>query len=334
MLSAIYLLWGYQRMASTATCREEHGRLPGPVVREVAILAPILSLLLVFGVYPKLVTIASRLDDRLSLTRREPRPSGRVGAGPASHHRRRVRDRDPHAGPRPPPAASRADPRRRRLPRCCTRRSRRPQGRGPPRARARAGLGAAAAPDPLWDRTGDPTVLAGAIPADRRSRSYSAGDPGRGRLGISTARLLRPLGRRGPRRVLPAAAVRDGGDDADHGGRRPHPDRSSRSRSCRSRCTCSPGSRAGGRRQPRRAMKYFLLGAFSSAFFLYGSRCLRRDRARRTPRHRARPRRADRLAGARAHRVRPARRRLRLQGRGGAVPHVDARRRTRARPRR
>ena len=72
------------------------------------------------------------------------------------------------------------------------------------------------------------------------------------------------------------------------------------------------------------AFKYFLLGAFSSAFFLYGiafaftiSGSTRLDSARhgdrvRTERH------------AVAARRRPARGRVLLQGVRGAVPHVDA----------
>jgi NADH-quinone oxidoreductase subunit M len=55
VLGAIYLLWSFQRMAH-GEVREEHRRLPDVSLREVAILVPILSLLLVFGVYPKLLT--------------------------------------------------------------------------------------------------------------------------------------------------------------------------------------------------------------------------------------------------------------------------------------
>ncbi len=54
VLAAIYLLWSYQRMAH-GEVHEEHRHIPDVSIREVAILAPILSLLLVFGVYPKLV---------------------------------------------------------------------------------------------------------------------------------------------------------------------------------------------------------------------------------------------------------------------------------------
>ena len=74
------------------------------------------------------------------------------------------------------------------------------------------------------------------------------------------------------------------------------------------------------------SMKYFLLGAFSSAFFLYGiafaygatgTTNLAGIARRSRPRARRR---------ARADRDRAAGRRLQLQDRGRAVPHVDARR--------
>jgi NADH-quinone oxidoreductase subunit M len=55
VLAAIYLLWSYQRMA-LGPLHEEHSVLPDVNLREVLVLAPILSLLLVFGVFPKLIT--------------------------------------------------------------------------------------------------------------------------------------------------------------------------------------------------------------------------------------------------------------------------------------
>jgi NADH-quinone oxidoreductase subunit M len=55
VLGAIYLLWSYQRVAY-GPVREEHRHLPDLSGREVAVLAPVLALLLVFGVYPKLLT--------------------------------------------------------------------------------------------------------------------------------------------------------------------------------------------------------------------------------------------------------------------------------------
>jgi NADH-quinone oxidoreductase subunit M len=59
VLAAIYLLWSYQRMAF-GPIREEHRLLPDVSLREVAVLAPVLALLLVFGVAPKLLT--DRID--------------------------------------------------------------------------------------------------------------------------------------------------------------------------------------------------------------------------------------------------------------------------------
>jgi NADH-quinone oxidoreductase subunit M len=55
VLGAIYLLWSFQRVA-LGPVRDEHRRLPDLSRREVAVLAPVLALLLVLGVYPKLVT--------------------------------------------------------------------------------------------------------------------------------------------------------------------------------------------------------------------------------------------------------------------------------------
>jgi len=55
VLAAIYLLWSYQRMAQ-GPVREEFRLLPDVSLREVAVLAPVLALLLVFGVAPRLLT--------------------------------------------------------------------------------------------------------------------------------------------------------------------------------------------------------------------------------------------------------------------------------------
>ncbi len=59
VLAAIYLLWSYERMAF-GPVREEHRLLPDVSLREVVVLAPVLSLLLVFGVAPSLLT--DRID--------------------------------------------------------------------------------------------------------------------------------------------------------------------------------------------------------------------------------------------------------------------------------
>jgi NADH-quinone oxidoreductase subunit M len=59
VLAAIYLLWSYQRMAF-GPVREEHRLLPDVSLREVVVLAPVLTLLLVFGVAPSVLT--DRID--------------------------------------------------------------------------------------------------------------------------------------------------------------------------------------------------------------------------------------------------------------------------------
>jgi NADH-quinone oxidoreductase subunit M len=55
VLAAVYLLWSYQRLAY-GPVRVEHSMLPDLTGREVAVLAPVLAMLLVLGVYPSLVT--------------------------------------------------------------------------------------------------------------------------------------------------------------------------------------------------------------------------------------------------------------------------------------
>ena len=83
----------------------------------------------------------------------------------------------------------------------------------------------------------------------------------------------------------------------------------------------------GRRNSNEAAMKYFLLGAFSSAFFLFGvAWAYGATGTTQHRRDRARARGSDRQPGARAARVRVPGHRVRVQGVGGAVPHVDARR--------
>jgi NADH-quinone oxidoreductase subunit M len=55
ILAAIYLLWSYQRVAY-GPVREHHRSLPDLSLRESVVLAPVLVLLLAFGVYPKVLT--------------------------------------------------------------------------------------------------------------------------------------------------------------------------------------------------------------------------------------------------------------------------------------
>jgi NADH-quinone oxidoreductase subunit M len=83
VLGAIYLLWSYQRVAY-GPLREEHRHLPDLSGREVAVLAPVLALLLVFGVYPSLLTRS--IDPATCVTIEQVRASqtcADVGKGPA-----------------------------------------------------------------------------------------------------------------------------------------------------------------------------------------------------------------------------------------------------------
>jgi NADH-quinone oxidoreductase subunit M len=54
VLAAIYMLWAYQR-AFQGPGSERHGRLADLVPREIAAVVPVVALMLVLGVYPKLV---------------------------------------------------------------------------------------------------------------------------------------------------------------------------------------------------------------------------------------------------------------------------------------
>jgi NADH-quinone oxidoreductase subunit M len=82
VLAAIYLLWSYQRMAF-GPVREEHRLLPDVNLREVVVLAPVLALLLVFGVAPKLLT--DRIDPSVEavIARVAPEHMIDIGAFPA-----------------------------------------------------------------------------------------------------------------------------------------------------------------------------------------------------------------------------------------------------------
>ncbi len=75
VLAAIYLLWSYQRMAY-GPIHEEHRGLPDVSLREVAVLVPVLALLLVFGVYPKVLT--DRIDPSTDAVIAHVDPQGQV----------------------------------------------------------------------------------------------------------------------------------------------------------------------------------------------------------------------------------------------------------------
>ena len=66
VLSAIYILWIYQRMM-TGPVTDGNDRLRDLVPRELVVVAPLIALLLVLGVYPE--TRARRRSTRRSATR-------------------------------------------------------------------------------------------------------------------------------------------------------------------------------------------------------------------------------------------------------------------------
>jgi NADH-quinone oxidoreductase subunit M len=53
VLAAIYLLWAYQRVFHGPITSEENRRLTDLNLRELAMLAPIMALIIFIGVYPK-----------------------------------------------------------------------------------------------------------------------------------------------------------------------------------------------------------------------------------------------------------------------------------------
>jgi NADH-quinone oxidoreductase subunit M len=71
VLAAIYLLWSYQRMAH-GPVHEEHRHLPDVSLRETLVIAPLLALLLVLGVYPSLVTQSVDPATQRVITRVQP----------------------------------------------------------------------------------------------------------------------------------------------------------------------------------------------------------------------------------------------------------------------
>ena len=158
VLAAIYLLWSYQRMAY-GPIHEEHRHLPDVNLREVLVLAPVLALLLVFGVFPKLLTdridptakaVIAHVDppDQTTDVGTSPRPSSRRDGDRAviATPEARVRADPPGAHPVRGGASSA----------CCTRRSlRRPERLDRIwRSRSPGLIAAALATFPLWHWAG------------------------------------------------------------------------------------------------------------------------------------------------------------------------------------
>ncbi|WP_199178292.1 NADH-quinone oxidoreductase subunit M [Mycobacterium hubeiense] len=83
VLSAIYILWAYQRMMG-GPVKEDNERLRDLVPREIVVVAPLIALLLVLGVYPKpaLDVINPAVTHTLT-TINQPDPAPRMAEGPA-----------------------------------------------------------------------------------------------------------------------------------------------------------------------------------------------------------------------------------------------------------
>ncbi|MDZ4233618.1 MAG: proton-conducting transporter membrane subunit, partial [Dietzia sp.] len=85
VLSAIYILWMYQRMMTgpLPADLESKGALQDLVPREIAVVAPLIALLLVLGVYPKpaLDVINPAVTYTLT-TIDQPDPAPRMAEGP------------------------------------------------------------------------------------------------------------------------------------------------------------------------------------------------------------------------------------------------------------
>ena len=115
VLSAIYILWLYQRMMTGPVTDGNDKGLRDLVPRELAVVAPLMALLLVLGVYPKpsLDVINPAVDHTLTTIKPD---------RPASRRRRKDRSNEPaHTERRVRPALPDADRVRRRRRRCARR---------------------------------------------------------------------------------------------------------------------------------------------------------------------------------------------------------------------
>ena len=82
VLAAIYILWMYQRMM-TGPVKDGNDRLKDLVPREILVVAPLIGLLIVLGVYPKpaLDVINPAVTHTLT-TIDQPDPAPRIAEGP------------------------------------------------------------------------------------------------------------------------------------------------------------------------------------------------------------------------------------------------------------
>jgi len=83
VLSAIYILWAYQRMM-TGPVPDGNDKLPDLVPRELVVVAPLIALLLVLGVYPKpALDVIDPSVGHVMTTIGVQDPAPRVAEGPA-----------------------------------------------------------------------------------------------------------------------------------------------------------------------------------------------------------------------------------------------------------
>src|ERR1700731_328121 len=82
VLSAIYILWMYQRMM-TGPVKDGNDRLRDLLPREIVVVAPLLALLLVLGVYPRLaLDVINPAVSHTLTTINQPDPAPKIAAGP------------------------------------------------------------------------------------------------------------------------------------------------------------------------------------------------------------------------------------------------------------
>ncbi len=79
VLGAIYLLWAYQRMAQ-GPVPEKHAKHPDLSIREAAVIAPIVAVILVIGVYPKL--LLDRIEPTTTAVVEHVQPAGAASSSP------------------------------------------------------------------------------------------------------------------------------------------------------------------------------------------------------------------------------------------------------------
>ena len=292
ILSAVYMLWMFQRVNYGPVTNDKNRGLRDLSVREWCVIAPICAMAIVMGVVPGVFLKPMEPAVRKTVEQivRQPAPAN----APAS-------DRAAPIGSarRSPDAADvgrhRRDGGRRRPRRCADRHAERhhPHRSGPHRravgVRRAAGRGV-----PPAGRAGCPSAGSGVIGlvggiVDVASRSGTATPSASAsssldnytiffNVTICAIGLLTIL-------ISSGTAERDHlptgeyyalmlfslvGHDADGRRRATCSSSSSRSRSCRSASTCMTGLKRTSEQGAEAAFKYFVLGAFSSAFFLYG----------------------------------------------------------------